>query len=608
MLLEETCVNVEVEKRTRFIYNPFLLNAAYQKIDYATRLRQLYVWRTHRYCDAANGMDNEERYRLIKENLYSEQVTADLFHLVEAMRREKFIIDIYHCNYEYVLFRLYCLLLAPSPLHIAEVTPYPPGLCDVTTEHGRERLAVELKCIEVLETWSNEGGEANRCIVLRALEHYVARHYFISLVNYDTEAVKRNSLFFNIKHRIEAEVQRKQRNDPDYAIEYNREVVISMLYVFLIDELHAQCKEEAGQLRTTYQTYRKPSSDDDYVRCERDMKRCERNIALLDELATRVWRHFTDEFFAFSFATITAFPADATPSTELMVMQRYTMLTPHSQKTKSRVKDVGGSDDFVIEERESSHIRYISLRKNRNAYEQVTRKMIFDHFLLQTHHQLHREDAVDTNTATHYTRCCQICNYGQRPDSLFDFYTASLTHTYYMCEYVTPSSTLLTHVTQEALLVRHLHRMIVDPVVPLVSLIYKNAMQAMLLFCDATHHKLNLFHVINLSHMIEYVTAQYPVYDHGPEVRQDMILRQASKQSRTRFTQIEQWQENLARDIDIYALMMLAVNVQSNEIEKYERSAQLERHGDGALNLTAPLFTIYQQYVNVLDDTMKKIY
>jgi hypothetical protein len=583
-MLPEQQLLVSVEKRTRYIYNPFLLNAAYQKVDFGQRLRQLYVWRAHRFCDPARGMDSEERYRLIKENLVSEQITADLLHLVEAMRRERFAIDVYHCNYEYALYRLYCVLLPP-----AQPESYPAGLCDITL--GAERLPVERRLEEALME-TEEGAEAARCIVLRALDRYVARHYFVSLVNYNEEAIKRTSLLLNLKHRMEADVAKKQRADPDYVIEYNRDVVLSMMYVFLVQsELSALCREEVVQLRTLYQTYRKPVTDDDYVKCERKIRRAERASLVMDELAQRLWAHFYDEFYAFSFALITSSPACAA---DTVVMQRYVMLAPGQQKTVARVKDLEGQD-FVVQEKQCDHIRYISLRKNRDSYEHVTRRMIFDHLLLQTHSALHAGDADAS-----YTRCCQVCRYAQLPDSLCDFYAASAAHTYYLCEYVVASHQM----TQEFILARFLHSMIVDPLTPLTSLIYKNATQAMLLFCDATGYKLNLFHVVDVHGVLQYVTAQYPGYEHGPEARQDLIVRQSLLQQHAT-GRVEQWQKKLARDIDIYTLLMLAVNAQSAEVEKYERAL---RDSVPRPNLTAPLFAIYQLYVNVLDDTMKKIY
>lgn len=581
-------------KETRYIYNPFLLNCAYQKIEYAHRVRQLYAWRTRGGGGGGGGhkMEPDERYRLIKENFYAEQVVADLFHLVNAMRAEKFPYDVYHCNYEYALHRLYCLLWPVD-------APFPPLSHSLSAE---ERLPIEHKCIEVLQAHQHRERDD---VMLRALDRYVARYYIIGLVNYDGEAVKRNSLLFNIKHRIEDEVRGRQRNDPDYAIEYNREVALSMLYVLLADELLALAKEEATQLRVAYQTYRKPRSDDEYVQCQRETQRCEAAVALLTELDTQLRAQFHDEFFGFSFALITAFP-DAGAATAALpataVMQRYVMQAPGRQMTVSRVKDLA-SGDFVVQEKHCSHIRYISLRKNRKQYVHATRRMIFDHLLLQSHHH-----HIDESGGNNYTRCCQVCNYLQQPDSLSDFYVASLAHTYYTCEYVVRGGDRTP--TQEELLLRFLSRQIIDPLSPLTSLIYKNAAQAMLLFCDATPHPgLSLFHVINTQHALRYIADHYTSHDGGCDARQYLILLQSKRPGGNVFNRVEKWQKKLARDIDIYMMLMLAVNVQSNEIEKYERAST--GGGGGAayeLNLTKTLFDVYAVYMNVLDDTTKKIY
>ena len=574
------------EKRARYIYNPYVLNLAYQKLYYLERVRRIYVWRRHRFCDARCGMDSEERYRMIRENVLAEQIVADVFHALGVMTQERFVFDLYHCNYEYVLFRLYSLLIGHTGATL------PPGLTAASGE-----LPIETKCVEVLERWGEEGGEANWSIFGRAMERYLERHYFVGLVNYERSAVTRTSLLLNIKHTIEAKVRLRQGDDMDYTIEYSREVVLSMMYVFFVNEFRALLQEDSALLRASYQTCRVPVTEEERIDCECRLKRTQRDLALLEELYAQLNTQNNEEFYAFSL--VNAFPATAATTAVNDALGRYTMRAPLHQRTVFRVKDVA-SDDFVVREKRCDHIRYLTLRKNRHLYEYITRRMLFEHQLLLSHQECCTGGAGEDG----YVHCCQVCNYlaPQTQQALTGLYTASTTYAYYLCEYVVRSSGERP-ADNETQLARHLETLIVDPIPELDSLVYKNAWQTMCLFGDAGHPgRLGLFYTVNADEVVQYVRENYMSLEHGPASRQDLVLRLSRRHTASpRAAHLEKWHKALVLDIDIFTLMMRAVGHQQSEIEKYARSL-----GECALKdtISPTMITIYTLYLQVLDDMM----
>ncbi len=195
-----------MERERRYIYNPYLLNVIYQRLYYHDRVRL--------FCrQQYKGQQREEdTYKVLRENLYAEQLVADVFHTLDYMTREKFALDIYHCNFEYVLVRFYELLLQQGDDNLAEKK--------VTTHNERllmmgNELPIELRCLQVLDQWDHDNGDTAssikaRQVLLAVLNKYVERHYSVNLVNYERESVKRVSLLMNIKHQVEYGLKLRQ--------------------------------------------------------------------------------------------------------------------------------------------------------------------------------------------------------------------------------------------------------------------------------------------------------------------------------------------------------------------------------------------------------------
>lgn len=588
------------KERKRYVYNPYLLNVIYQKLLYQDRLRCLHAWRQR-----SVKLDNEEeRYRIVKENLRSEQVVADVFHTLDFMSRERFPFDIYHCNFEYVLMRFFCLL---DP--IATMA----SLSSSLDPNNNETLPVELKCLQVLDTWDQQQsiivakGTGARDVLLAVLDRYVTRHYIQNMVTYERESVKRVSLLLNIKHAVEYRLKVRQDvelgGDAEYRIEYGGEVVVSMIYVFFANELLALLQEEAALLRTTYHTRPLASTtalaqyDDDFAEYGARFKLLENHIALLEELYKVLQNHYTEEWHAFSL-NMSVFPLSNTTDHSDNPIHRYTKVAPDNAKTVLRYKDVT-HDEFVIREKDASHIRYIPLKKYLSLYEAAARRMMFDCALARDH------TICPVGNNNNYTTCCQICLYREESDSLYSFYAASETFTYYLCEYVLPGASGKRPESRQALLGRHLDTMLVDPLIPLVSLLYKMGWQLQQLypsFCCGTAVT-NPFHIIGVTNLWHYVIAQYEEYDHGPEARQDSVMRNA----RVGHTVgLASWQKALALDIDVHVLMMHGIDVQQSEIEKFQRSLTLVSCDGGnhvASDITKNLVRIYALYLSMLDGT-----
>jgi hypothetical protein len=626
------------KERKRYVYNPYLLNVIYQKLLYHDRLRHLHARRQR-----PTTLDNEERYRLVKENMRSEQVVADVFHTLDFMSRERFPFDIYHCNFEYVLMRFFYLL---DPLAtLASVT----SLSADQSGNNNETLPVELKCLQVLDTWdqqqtigggstSDSKGKGARDVILAVLDRYVARHYIQNIVTYERESVKRVSLLLNIKHAVEYRLKVRQDaelgGDAEYRIEYGGEVVVSMMYVFFANELLALLQEEAALLRTTYHTRPLATAptpsltlaqcDDDFTEYGARFKVLESHIALLEELYGVLQKHYTEEWHAFSL-NMSVFPllgkqqhtyGTASDNSDSPI-HRYVKVAPDNAKTVLRYKDVE-QDEFVIREKDGSHIRYIPLKKHRKLYEAAARRMMFDCALVRDH--VASVCPVNNNgiSGTQYTSCCQVCLYREEGDSLYNFYAASEAFTYYLCEYVLPSASGKRPESRQSLLAQHLDTMLVDPLIPLVSLLYKMGWQLQQLYpslcrpggdtTDDVALVANPFHVISVTNLWHYVIGQYEEYDHGPDARQDSVLRNARLHMKGR-SAIAPWQKALALDIDVHVLMMHGIDVQQSEIEKFQRSLTL-LSGDNiathvASDIAKNLVRIYALYLSVLDGTMK---
>ena len=71
---------------------------------------------------------------------------------------------------------------------------------------------------------------------------------------------------------------------------------------------------------------------------------------------------------------------------------------------------------------------------------------------------------------------------------------------------------------------------------------------------------------------------------------------------------LSEWHEKLALDTDILFLIMYAIKIQQNEIEKYERSVSDSYSIDGNTQsgMMGILTEIYQLYNDTLRESMKK--
>jgi hypothetical protein len=196
-------------------------------------------------------------------------------------------------------------------------------------------------------------------------------------------------------------------------------------------------------------------------------------------------------------------------------------------------------------------------------------------------------------------------------DNLQIFYDASLNYNYNNCYYINPEKSRKT-LTDKEKLESFLESFVLDPISELDSIVYKNAWQLMILFQDCglkIHEKENvdIFHAINIRVMFNHIYTNYPTLDGGCLVRLSTILKEAKNKSKSSH-RITRRQEKFALDVDILFLLMFAISVQSDAIDKYERS--LSKNNDIVpkvrSKIMAIMTTVYQFYKDTLLEVMSK--
>src|SRR6478609_4694275 len=144
-------------EKPRYVYNPFLLNVLYQKVIYLEKIRRLFL---------LSRSEEDENKRLIKENYYSELIVADIFHQTETLGKGKFPLDVYFCNYEFILFRMYNIFHASD----GKVLPH-----DLVLQGGL--FTTELLCLEMMGNGLEE--KDNKKVMGRLVERYILKYYFL---------------------------------------------------------------------------------------------------------------------------------------------------------------------------------------------------------------------------------------------------------------------------------------------------------------------------------------------------------------------------------------------------------------------------------------------
>lgn len=532
-----------MEREKRYIYNPFILNFLNQKVIHLDRIKRII------------GHEEEaEQERICRENLEAEQLVEDVSHLLRLMRQEKYKFDIHFCNYEYILFRM-CHLFRPSD----------KKFCQHAGEVEGDLFFCELKLFDLLSLQRSQEEEKKKKL-FDIVARYIKKYYIQHAIDYQNVAVKRASLLFDIKHKCE-EKNRPRSKDKDYSFQYDRDVITTMMYLFFINEFIGMVTDEQCLLRL-----QGSNGDDDTT------------LVLLESLRLLLVKQYDQELKGF---VIVATPSgggdeEMRPYTTPIVMD--------TQKVYFTLKN-REHGVFTMKRVAIDHLCYLLLCKNAHFYINATRRFIFDYHLGLMH-----DDYCPRKTQQQVD--CQLCRYFSQDAELQAFYASSVQYAYTTCHYIVPNAPQLANRQK---MTAFLETFMFDLIDALDSVIYKNARQLLVL---ARARKQDLFRVINIGEMINFVRLQFPILQGGYACRLTLIMKQIRNNFKIN-QRLKKWHQKLALDTDILFIIMYAINAQQNEIEKYHRNVSENfsvTHHTSSLQQT--LTEIYQLYLETLRNAM----
>lgn len=576
-----------MEKEYRYIYNPYLLNLIYQKVIHQSILERIISFFIYNRNDIYCKLSIEEKYHLIRENLYDAQIISDIYHLLERMKTTTFHFDLYYCNYEAILTRLFLHTMDPIkkeklPFQLEEVN-----------------LGERFLCEEKMSSFMNEN---ERYILHDISLKYIFKFYSSSLVNYESESVKRASLLFNIKKSAEHKVL-PRHSDDDYAIEYNLEVVMTMMYLFLMNEFQSLLADDKSLLTHRHLTSTYSHQDDKSLAARKlsdELRELDNKISLMTQLSQML----DDYIYTQLSGPLICCCPKGIPTKACETTQFYLDPPLDTERMERKLVDKRNGQ-FMLKTKSVKHLHYIRLTKNRHIYQYITRRFILDHEIRLSHREKcpFKEKTKDSP----YTIDCQICHYFIPLQRLTEFYNNSEN-----CFYINASEEIEGN--YKRCIEKYLGGFLLDKTESLDSIIYKNAWQMMKLFSsnESNHQSLNLdiFYIINIREMIQYITTNFEQFTGEAEYRVNKILEDAKKKSGS-FSKVEQWQKSLALDQDVFLQIYASIGKQMNRIQSYERTilpinTLIKGTGKVSVEINLIMSNILLLYQEILLSTMKK--
>lgn len=395
-----------MNNRVTYIYNPWLLKHIYSHLLFLHELVTVWHWYNTKdelvNNNTTTGGGEEEAYNkkkvIITENLYAEYVIYEINLLNQEINKDEFPIDMTDMNYEWllyrsiILFRPNCIKNYPNYLHIGGTTN------------------CETKIGIFLETLKNED---DRVCIYNLLQNYIEKCYIKEISKYKETIEKKYRILFNMKHTMEKFY--KTRRDKDYIIVYSRELVMTMMYQFLIEELIGEQKYYI--LHTL--TYSKESNHSLEAKAL---------LTILEELLDMIKRQCKDEFDGYGVM--------ASPSSDFEKYRQWSRKqNDHNNLCINPVPIISvvvlKTHQIVITEEETTNYRYIRLKNNNHYYITIARRFLFDCHLIRNHVlnacQMKKEKD-NQNFALKYAKHCSICHYLGQSQLFSDFYRE--------CEYI----------------------------------------------------------------------------------------------------------------------------------------------------------------------------
>lgn len=528
-----------MEKEIRYIYNPFILNFIYQKVIHLDRIKRI------AQCEF-------EKIRVCRENLHSEQIIEDVYCLLSLVRQTTYKIDIYYCNYEYILHRM---------LHIFR--PFDMKFVHHAGDLEGDAFFCELKCFNVVGIDENE----MKRTLFDIMKRYITTYYVYRLIDYENIAAQRSTALFRIKTKYEEKLRPRDKN-MDYSFSYNGDVLITLMYIFFMNQFSCMLNDEKTLL-----LLRGECTD-----------AVDAHLKLLESLHDILEEQYELELKGY--VLIASHGADDVnkendPYVSSTLIDR--------ERVYFRFKNIE-ENGFTLVPRQIEHLRYILLHKNRHLYCYMTRRFIFDYNLQLLHADKCQRSE---NTNKYLTIECQLCRYFKQLGELMEFYSAATSYAYHTCHYIIPNAPQLEN---RAKLHKFLETLMLDRVDDFVSIIYKNAWQLLVLMLQDDY---DVFRMIDVMQLINTVRLDFDM-DGGHEARLTCIIKET--RHNFKITQRpEKWHRKLALDIDVTLLIIHAILKQQDQMDQYRRNAPIQTRCE---DIKTKLIEIYQLYRNLFSKTM----
>lgn len=623
---------IEQQQNVRIVYNPYILYLLYVKMRYLFYIiNRLYKNRVE---------TNKDLFTYILDccvlnNHYADLLVEDLILMRDRMQHEAYPIELTQSHFEFYLFRATQTFRTPLEL-VDRLFTSSYFVCE-------SRLLVAIK------------RDIHTMALQKLLRLYTESYY----LNHTSEkSIQRMTLFFSMKTIMEKRVSDVQldKEDTQFYIRYDVELSAVLFYLYLISELYCINEIDATVLNPSllveYYTVKQRKLFDEAISIDINNSTIsnekgeftmthlvlQRAFAILCEtyqslVIDRLTYYSKEDLFK-STEPVSFFTSLFTPLTTTTtehgiahkeshdnyrrIINREYILTapvtetysPSSMTTGESVKRLGRSDFYNANEKllpgtlKAVPINYLPLKANPRLYILCLYRLAFDLKLTEAHTDCRNTMGYSKNSSTRNE--CYLCAYCNRDRQnnvkIRDF----IEH----CKAYDPENP--HKIEQYVRLCEGLDKMYIDLMPSLTLLYYKTFTSVCWLFefipftlakdvnC-ATHH--NLFRMINPIALMEDLSRQV-TRTKLDKAMSDLVsivykkLRLEPEQG----IMVER-EQSIAMACEIVRLFAQSVNMQCNEIQRYERSQSTELLVDTTQfcrEVAAALKKIYIGHLDIL--------
>ena len=546
----------------KFIYNPFILKLLHSRLYYMDKIVMYHMpLITEKSHDALRHFIASERHitRIVTDILSMDRLP---WSSTPSEDKESVVLDLYHVNFEYAMWRL-------TKLYAKRVALKPMFMCEMQLQSG-----VELEKQQELMSY--------------LCKRYAHEFYFD---HHDTEIKRKERvvLLFNIKMLVEGDVFGDERRARGDVLHYDGEAVMYLLYIYYLNEFIASL--QALQQRNALHEFQKnaPFIHDDYIKGvtehpkkpaplspNKDIQFLERKrVDLYNYLCDHVKVHCIKETpCQYNSSDSACIEEEDERLMRLHVIkhtQYLTMVAPLRQElplSDSEYRIFMGYGNMS----KLPPLKYLPLKDNERCYNAVAASILF-HLRLRAHHPHKKQGEGKTG--------CSICNYIHVHFKVHEF-----NHEMRLLNYNKPGITqkLLTRKSHDRAL-KYNAVCIVEPFQALLfQLFYKIILMLyhtneLIQYEDRCFAKRSfLFGMIDIGALMDGIKHE-AVVTHLENNMRNIV---------TRFDGCEGREEvrRLALDMELMTHVMVAFGTQRVRYEKHERTRQHDQSRGETLRYT----------------------